>query len=133
MKKFLKWFFSIFIGGFIGIFIIAVIADEPKKDGIQQKEVETKTVKKEDVKLEAITICKMLIEKKLSIYKEINFHSMDRKVFEKEDQRYIVKYPLSFTDENNINKSMQSHCDIKFNGGDKMDMNNWSLLELEIL
>jgi len=122
MKKFLKWFFSIFIGGFIGLIIAAVILDD-----------NSESEQNNNVELEAVTICKMLIEKKLSLYRDINFHSMDRKIFKKENNRYIIKYPISFIDNTNNKKNVQSHCDIQFNGGDKMDTNNWSLLKLEIL
>jgi len=73
-----------------------------------------------DIENEAYTICKILIEKQFT--QEVNFPYMERKIFRKEPNRYIVKSTIEL---NNVT-SLWS-CDIKYIGKDEeyMNINNW--------
>lgn len=73
-----------------------------------------------DIENEAYTICKILVENQFT--QKVKFPYMERKIFKKESNRYIVK---STVISNSITKLWS--CDIKYIGEDEeyMNMNNW--------
>jgi len=125
MKKVGLWIVGILLLSVLGNIFAPPTQEETKPT---QEEVVVK-----NVKLEAHTICKMLVEKALAQYVDVDFPLGNRKIFEKGNQRYIVKDYVLFLD-NNVKTKANWHCDIHFKGGeDTMDTNNWELLKFELL
>jgi len=86
----------------------------------------------EDLSIVAHTMCKIIVENSLSSYIDIEFPLGSRKVFKKENQRYIVKDYVLYLD-NGIKTKSQWHCDLQYTGGDSMNGNNWKILNMEII
>jgi len=130
-KKTLYW-----IGGFLAVGLIGNMLEEniPVKKTVVKdvkESIKKETVVK-DASVTAHTICKIIVENKLYKAVDINFPWGNRKIFNKENQRYIVKDYVIF-EYRGIKQKANWHCDIQFKGGNEMDINNWEILNFEII
>ena len=125
LKKISLWIVGVLL---FSIIIGSIVTPQEVKD--KQPTKKESTIK--DLSVTAHTICKIIVEQQLTSAAEINFPFANRKIFKKDNQRYIVKDYVIF-EYNGIKQKANWHCDLQFIGGNEIDTNNWKILNFEIL